>query len=225
MNKKDKTYQNFSQPDPEHIISDWETVKVITHPLRMRIMEALSHEPRTVKDVAAQVEMAATKLYYHVNLLEQHDLIRVVDSHVVSGIIEKFYQVAAYGFQLDRDLLPGGSNEHREAAQGLFDSIFDSTRQDVMAAVRTGEVSFRADSEPQQRILMARHVLRIPQERVAEYYDKLEAFLQEFADSEHLESAPSDPVFGLTVIMHPSSLNTADLEDTNHEQPPPTADP
>src|ERR687885_168224 len=90
-----------------HVIRDLETVRLISDPLRLQILEALRKEPRTVKQVAAQLDVPATNLYYHVRLLEQRGLIRVTDTRIVSGIIEKRYQTVAYRLSIDRRLLEG----------------------------------------------------------------------------------------------------------------------
>lgn len=74
----------------EMMIEDAETLRVLADPLRLRIRE-LMVRPCTVKQVAAVLGIAPTKLYYHINLLEKHKLIVVVAARVVSGIIEKQY--------------------------------------------------------------------------------------------------------------------------------------
>ena len=74
--------------EEEFIIDNVDALKMIADPLRLQIMRSLE-KPRTVKDLAAQLDIPATKLYYHVNQLETHKIIRVVDTRIVSGIIEK----------------------------------------------------------------------------------------------------------------------------------------
>src|SRR5918912_4209068 len=91
-------------PDRVVTITDLDRLRVIADPLRLRILETLI-EPRTVKQVAAALGLAPTKLYYHINLLERHGLIVVVDTRLVSGILEKRYQAAARCFRVDHALL------------------------------------------------------------------------------------------------------------------------
>ncbi|MFN8511837.1 MAG: helix-turn-helix domain-containing protein [Chloroflexia bacterium] len=70
--------------------------------LRLRLLEQLRREPQTVKQLAAALDVAQTKLYYHIKLLEERELIRVVESRVVQGIIEKQYGVTAYRLSVER---------------------------------------------------------------------------------------------------------------------------
>src|SRR5919199_432922 len=91
-------------PADELTISDLDSLRVIADPLRLRILESLI-EPRTVKQVAAELGIFPTKLYYHMQLLERHGLIMVVDTRLVSGILEKRYRAAARCFHVDHALL------------------------------------------------------------------------------------------------------------------------
>src|SRR6266513_2118828 len=83
------------EPAPEMVVSNFDTLKVVADPTRLRILEVLIEQPLTVKQVARKLEIAPTKLYYHVNLLEEHGLLTVTASRVVSGIIEKQYRTTA----------------------------------------------------------------------------------------------------------------------------------
>src|SRR6266699_2543948 len=93
------------EPAQEMVISNFDTLKVAADPVRLRIMEVLIDNPLTVKQVARKLESAPTKLYYHVNLLEEHGLITVTGSRIVSGIIEKQYRASASSLRVDRSLL------------------------------------------------------------------------------------------------------------------------
>jgi len=81
------------RPD-EFVIQDVDTLKVLADPVRLRIHFELE-QPRTVKELAAALDMPQTRLYYHVKLLEKAGLISVVSRRTVSGIEERTYQTAA----------------------------------------------------------------------------------------------------------------------------------
>src|SRR5262249_42234476 len=117
------------QPAPEMLISDLETVRVMSDPLRVQALEAMTAGPITVKQVAQIVGTPPSKLYYHFGLLEKHGLIVVVDTQMVSGIVEKWYQAAALSFRIDRKLFK--SDVASDTAFDLITSMFDSTATDI----------------------------------------------------------------------------------------------
>lgn len=86
-------------------VTDLEQLRVMSDPLRMRILHSLFGQPMTVKQVADQLELPATKLYYHVGELERIGLVKVVETRVKSGIIEKYYRTVADHLKVSRDLL------------------------------------------------------------------------------------------------------------------------
>src|SRR6476646_2888850 len=83
--------EQVDQPVAERVISDVETLKALSDPVRLRILETMvtaADEAWTVKRLAKALGTNTTKLYHHINILEERDLIRVAGTRVVSGIIE-----------------------------------------------------------------------------------------------------------------------------------------
>ena len=75
-----------NEPLAEMKISDLETIRIMSDPLRLRVIQAMSadvDESWTVKRLAAALGLPATKLYYHINLLEKHGLVRVTGTGMV----------------------------------------------------------------------------------------------------------------------------------------------
>ena len=103
-----------AEPATERVISDVETLKALSDPVRLRILETMvtaADETWTVKRLAAAMGVGPTKLYHHVNILEEREFIRVAGTRVVSGIIETSYRIAQLTVRLDRALLTGGDPE------------------------------------------------------------------------------------------------------------------
>lgn len=136
-------------PADEIVIDDLETLKVLADPLRLRIRELMT-EPTTVKQVAEALGIPPTKLYYHINLLEKHNLIVVVDTRIVSGIIEKHYQIAARSVRVARHLLSPGSKEGDASLLLTIGSIFEDTKNDLLQSVNDGTAHLDADRNSAQ---------------------------------------------------------------------------
>lgn len=83
-------------PD-EALIETSQQVEALNSDLRLRILK-LASEPASVRQIADQLAMPITRLYYHVNLLEAAGYLDVVDSRKSGARIEKIYRVAARNF-------------------------------------------------------------------------------------------------------------------------------
>jgi DNA-binding transcriptional ArsR family regulator len=200
------------QPADKLAITSLETVKVLSDPLRLQILEQMLAQPVTVKQLAAELKLPQTKLYYHMNMLEEHGLVRVVSTRVVSGIIEKMYWVTAYSIELDKTLFaaPGGKGISDEV-NSLLQTMFDGVRIDLNRSVAAGlvditKVSADEDSEPKHAILV-RSRAHVPEDKVEELYKKMRALVEEFGSYESYDTDNHDPVHGLMVVMFPTTHN------------------
>ena len=128
-------------PLAERTISDVETLKALSDPMRLRILEAMVQAPDeawTVKRLAATLGVGQTKLYHHIAILEERELIRVAGTRVVSGIIETRYRIAQLSVRLDRSLLSSRHDDASAAVEDVLRSLFDTAREDVGRALRSG---------------------------------------------------------------------------------------
>ncbi len=91
-------------PLPVKVIDDLATLRLLSDPLRLQLIEELGAAPTTVKALARAMGMKPNRLYYHVNLLEQHGLVRVTQTRIVSGIVERTYALVARHFAVSDDL-------------------------------------------------------------------------------------------------------------------------
>lgn len=208
-----------SQPDAERLISDIDTLKVYFDPMRMKVIQAVAAEPRTVHEIAAELNVPFTRLYYHVNMLERHGLIRVVETRNLSGAVEeKYYQVSARVFVIDRKLLTVHPGEGEEDALDTFlAQILEGTHRDILNSVEQGLVDLTV-RPPDPDSLMLRHtVSRMPPARVEEFNRRLLALVEEFSDK---RGASDDPYYALTIALYRSALamNRDEGEDTGKSE-------
>ena len=171
-------------PVAEMKISDLETIRVMSDPLRLRIVQAMStdiEQPWTVKRLAGTLSLPPTKLYYHVNLLEQHGLIKVIGTGIVSGIVESRYAIAARRFEVDRAVFAPAGAERTEVMGGLVTTIFDTTRDEVLYGVRAGRITTGdTDRDPQRRLTISKNGVRLNPVRAAELRERIEAVIAAF---------------------------------------------
>jgi DNA-binding transcriptional ArsR family regulator len=188
-------------PADTYVVDDLDTLKVLADPLRLRIREFMQ-SPTTVKQVAAELDMPPTKLYYHINLLEKHGLIVLVDTQVVSGIIEKHYQVAARHVRVQKNLLSSAD----ESLSLTVNAVFENVREALLQSARAGVVDFEKDDNAQKRLSMRSSVVYLTDEQAAELYDALETLLSGYADiSDDQHNHPDARPYQLLTALFPKT--------------------
>jgi len=201
--------------DGEYQLSDLETLKVLSDPLRMQILEQIGSineagQAATVKQIAAALSVPATKLYYHINLLDEHDLIRVVETHLVSGILEKRYQLRARKIRLDLDLEQGEAGEMDETLKLVLasvSSILEKTLNNLAKSYR-----FLIQSRDPEQIEQAleeseieiqQTTLQVSDERAREFSNRMRELIESYKGSPAAE-AEGVHAFNLMVVFHPA---------------------
>jgi DNA-binding transcriptional ArsR family regulator len=179
-------------------ITSLETLKVLTDPFRIQILESLAG-PQTVKTVAQQLGVTPTKLYYHINMLEQHDLIRVISTRVVSGILEKSYQITANRFEAASSF--ASPNATLEDALGFMTSVLDAGKLEMRRAYNSGQFKMPASpSEAKESMLVTRTILSLTEARAKKFRERMGKLLEEFSDAQSVQTQD----FSLTFAFHPT---------------------
>ena len=120
-----------------HRLTDLEQIKVLAHPLRMRIMELLGEE-RTTKQVAGLLGQPPTRLYHHVAALERVGLVRLARTGQSRGAVDKYYVAVAKAFsgELRLSSLPAGAKAI-EATHGIAVQVLENTAADLRALLES----------------------------------------------------------------------------------------
>ncbi|HEX7173064.1 MAG TPA: helix-turn-helix domain-containing protein [Candidatus Limnocylindria bacterium] len=186
-------------PPMEMAITTVEQLKVIGDPLRIQLIEIMAEDPGrgwTAKALAERLETKQTKLYHHLGLLEEHGFIRVGETRMVSGILEKRYQATAHGYHVDRALLTGAGAE--SAVSVAIDAIFERARSEILVGLRSGTLNFDPDDPKRTRMgLWATHARLSPAnvKRVMRLVEKLAAI--------DADQDPDGAEYGLLVGFYP----------------------
>ena len=207
-------------PATELRITDLETLRVLADPTRMRILEALVRagpEPQTVKRVAAALDAPVTKLYYHVNLLEEHGLIRVAESRVVSGIIEKRYLPAAQGFKVDEALLSARGEQATDAVRAAIHAIFEGSEEDIAAGLRSGVIETGKGVPLERRVVLSKTAARLSPQRAASFERRLRRLLK---DLDVDDSGPDARTFSMVLGFYPVAGAGPDPDEPSAEPEP-----
>ena len=190
-------------PAPLHTITTLEALKVFSDPLRQQIIEALLDGPKTVKQIAAELDLAPTKLYYHVNLLEEHGLITVTETRIVSGIIEKHYMATAHEYAIERSLLTPGQASAEDALEIAFDAMIEPIRTDLHKSLKQGLIDTSDNAAEQRKFRMWRAMSQLSDEQAAAFYARLDKLIDEF--NAFRTGDDNDQHYGLLIGIYPAT--------------------
>lgn len=221
MEVKHKTIEPV-QPDNVFVINDVETLRVVADPLRLRLLDVLRRGPSTVKQLAAVLDVPLKKLYYHINLLEACALIRVVGTRVVSGIIEKQYQVAAYRLSVDRAFLSPASDSwpNRENIDVFLSVVLDHTRSVIKESMQAGLIDPEETSLWKGGFALGRMALRLSPYHAEALHARLVELSREFmaleVDSLHGDVQSYEVLLGIYPTHTPAPLRDPSTDAGEH---------
>jgi DNA-binding transcriptional ArsR family regulator len=95
---------------------------------RHRILCALIAEPLTAAELADRLAIPRTRVYYHLDLLQRHGFITIVDMRN-AAISERVYRAVASSFRVDRRLLGAEVQSLNVARSELLEATADDVRR------------------------------------------------------------------------------------------------
>lgn len=87
-----------------YYIKKLEVLKILSDPIRVKIITTLSTSPKNSQYVADKLGLARTKVLYHLNILEKNNLIEVAQTDMINGIVQKYYIPVAKAFIPDPNI-------------------------------------------------------------------------------------------------------------------------
>jgi DNA-binding transcriptional ArsR family regulator len=191
---------------PVLIIKDLETLKVLTDPLRLQIIEVLAPEPQTVNQIAHQLGLSGSRLYYHFHMLEASGFIRVVETRMVNNIMEKIYWITADTFDIDKDLLNFTSEAGHENITRVVTASLDATREDILRSLQARRFELDYGAKPDPRAMVIRKIKK--RLRAATYQHFVDAFnvlIKDFSDLPDEEGEEGEvSYYAVACFLYPS---------------------
>ena len=177
------------------VIDDLDTLKAISDPTRVAIIELLS-EPRSVTELAAALGVPRTRLYHHIELLRSKGLLEQVEKRRVGALTERVYALTARRYRPSARLLKRGD------VDAVTTLLFDTTKSDLKRAVAAGDAELGAGEGP-SRLGLGRSIAKLTPAQAAEFIVELEALVTRF-DEAHGEGEDARP-FAFVWALYPSS--------------------
>jgi DNA-binding transcriptional ArsR family regulator len=167
------------------VVSTPAQLRAVADPLRSTILDLLLERAATVAELAAAVDRPKSTIAHHVNVLVDAGMLRVVRTRRVRAVEERYYGRTARTFFIDVNR-PGG-DETMVHANALS-----------VAAAESGP-AYEAD----ELRSMLRHA-RIPVERTGEFWDRVVALADEFAQMPRT----GDTVYAFAAGLYPTDYPT-----------------
>lgn len=162
-------------------IEDIEVFEILNNPTRFRILARL-YEPKSIREVAEEMGVPPTRLYYHVNLLEEAGILRVVETRKVGAMLQKIYQTAAKSFRPALNISRKDHEPH-DVARAAAGIVLDGARADVEEALTEHFSALREGAEDTDMIgSLGRSLSFMTEERANEFKAKLQKLIEEDFD-------------------------------------------
>jgi predicted transcriptional regulator len=185
------------------VIDSVERLKIFADPLRQQLLQAFCCNPSTVKLVAQQLGEKPTRLYHHVELLEQNGFIQVVDSKQVRGTVEKTYQTVARKIIVDHALV--GSLEE-DGSETESKNIVMNTIQACLVDARDHFDEDQKSQTGQSSVILAQAKMQLSATQLKVLEEKLDTLLEEVAAMEIEDD--EQQVYSFTAATFPIKHST-----------------
>ena len=151
-------------------------IRAITEPTRRRILDLVLERAATVTELAAALEKPKSSTAHHVDVLVDAGMLKVVRTHKVRAITERFYGRTGRTIVVGDATLPSGARAATFLAEAASEAPDNKTLQSTL-----------------------RHA-RIPKERADEFFSELHALAEQFSATER----GGDVVFGFLAAIYPT---------------------
>ena len=179
----------------EAFITDPSQFESLSSPTRIRILKVCI-DPSSVRQIADRLGVPPTRLYYHVNLLEDAGFLQVVHTRKSGARIEKLYRVAG------KSITPGPELIHNvddieAAAKALASIVIEPAR------VETEHVLAKRLEGEEQSWDLARTFANLTPDEFEEIASKLRAIVTEHMAGKQDPNNPESSEYSLTYALLP----------------------
>jgi len=192
-----------------HTLNRLEQLKALSDTLRLRVLETFARQTLTTKKVAALLGESATKLYHHVQILEEAGLVRLVKTRKNRGTLEKYYQAIARDFIVDRNLLElaRGPSRATKDYRSLFLSALEATLAEGRKSVAVGLI--KSMKEGRNALVYRRHFSG-SEAKIKDLMGKVQGWI---AECQAAKDEEGEARYAVTIAFYPVRKKSARTSD------------
>jgi DNA-binding transcriptional ArsR family regulator len=169
-----------------HRITTLAALRAVSDDQRQRLLTLLILRPLGARELAQELRMSRPKAYYHLNLLEEQGLIRVVAHRASGRQLERVYRAVARGFRVENALLEGGGRR----------GVMSARAQILRNAIRDLEGLSAPSPRHSSRTLVSRVLVRLQPAQMVELRKRLAALIDGLKTTQE-EGEPMEVVVAL----------------------------
>jgi DNA-binding transcriptional ArsR family regulator len=174
-------------------------MRALAHPLRLRIMELFTEQPRTTKQVAELLGEPPTRLYHHVAALDRAGLLRLTETRKKRGTLERWYEAVVRTLRTPhRSEKRRPKSKESAARRAIALTVLEQSRQELVAAMHRSRGN---------RPILARLVMVAPRDRVSALRKRLFQVIRDvqrdFGREHDAQPNPEDERWALTMTFTP----------------------
>ena len=157
-------------------ISDLETLRLLTDPLKLKLLQQFGEAPGTARSAAEALGEKVTRLYRHVDALADAGLLEVIAETPKRGTVERTFRAVAERFEVDQEVFSEGSDSE---AMALARELVQGAMDEVTRAFERAADSLTPGTEAPEAPLLMRLRIRAPMSRIESLCQGLEEWLAE----------------------------------------------
>jgi putative molybdopterin biosynthesis protein len=112
-------------------IKSVEQLKVLGDPKKLAILRLLMQKPMTLSQLGRELEVHPAQIRHHLKQLEEIGLLQLVNTRVVRGFVEKYYQASARAYMLNLAILPQSASDRSIMVFGSHDLALELLVQEI----------------------------------------------------------------------------------------------
>lgn len=191
----------------ERKVLDPALLKVLADPIRSFVVYSLVAAPKTARQLAEELGCPTTRLYYHLQQLQRHDLIFVERTRLVQGIREKHYRACAREMPLDKAAFHRSGVLDGARTQALLGFVFDQTRIEIDRGLADGRIDITRRAPEPGALMAYRNVLKLSPEQARRLYARLFDFWMEYEDIAKQPAGGDGQFYAFTVALYPNAVS------------------
>ncbi|GGA75055.1 ArsR/SmtB family transcription factor [Ornithinibacillus halotolerans] len=130
---------------------NWEQQKVLSNPLRARIVAFLYEQAMTPKQVADLVGKNPGTVYYHIQQLFKHDILEIERVDTEKGIVEKYYRAKANVYKNPEQVSPPGHVDGGTTNIYMSKKLLEEFRNELQELFfKYGHLSYKEKDQEEQ---------------------------------------------------------------------------